>query len=277
MSTAVTKQGDHIFNFLETPILRPFDTIKSLRSAYVDGEHFVQDYLLHSYSLTRQVAEKPVLVEARKYSASAGAEEDALRELAALRPKYPSLARLNAALLREIHLRNSDEFGDAATRYEIELLSAVGEALEAAFAAPAAPAGRPVRTASPGIAYQQMFNAAYDPAAALVVIVTSMARETASAQGVFHPLIAAIAETLDRPGMWREAYAGYREDRHTKTGEIITSIREVLTSLEVLKAQGVMMGTYVKNELAQKSRAQQGQDDYGAMLHLIHTWLQQMR
>jgi hypothetical protein len=53
-AAATPKQGDHVFNPVETPIIRPFETIRSLRSTFVDGEHFIHDYLLHSYSMAKR-------------------------------------------------------------------------------------------------------------------------------------------------------------------------------------------------------------------------------
>ncbi|MBI4909056.1 MAG: hypothetical protein HY820_35875 [Acidobacteria bacterium] len=142
------KQGDHVFNAIETAILGPVETIRGLRSAIVDGQHFLHDYLLISYSLARRIADSPALVAARKYVASGGAEEDAVREIAALRTRRPKLARITPALLRDMHQRNATQFGAAAERFELEALSTVIQALEAAIAPRT---GGAARTASPGI------------------------------------------------------------------------------------------------------------------------------
>src|SRR6059058_1268886 len=77
-ASATPKQGDHVFNAVEIAIMRPFESIRALRSALVDGEHFLHDYLLHSYSMARNMADAPVLVAARNLVALAGAEEDSL-------------------------------------------------------------------------------------------------------------------------------------------------------------------------------------------------------
>ena len=138
-ATATPKQGDHVFNAGDTALMLPFETVKSLRSPIIEGQHFVHDYLLQSYSMARQIAEVAILVAARNLVASAGAEEDALRELLNLRPRYPALVRINSVVLRVVHQRNSDRFGAAAARYEFEVLSSIQQALETAVAPVIAP------------------------------------------------------------------------------------------------------------------------------------------
>jgi hypothetical protein len=88
MATGATpRQGDHVFNDLSLALLRPFDIIQSLTSAHVDGRHFIHDYLLHAYSLAKTMADAPPLSQARTLAAFAGDEQNALREIAALRPR----------------------------------------------------------------------------------------------------------------------------------------------------------------------------------------------
>lgn len=55
-ATATPKQGDHVFNAVDTALMRPFETVKSLRSPIIQGQHFVHDYLLQSYSMATQIA-----------------------------------------------------------------------------------------------------------------------------------------------------------------------------------------------------------------------------
>jgi hypothetical protein len=272
-SPVVPRQGDHVFNAIATALMHPFDTIASFRSVLVDGRHFVHDYLLRCYSFAKDIAESRIVEESRKHSASAGAEEEALRELAKLRGRYPALARINAAQLREIHSANATEFGGAAQRFEAELLGSLLLVLESVAAAP--PAGQ--RAPSPGIAYQQMLSSAYDPAAALVVVTNSASRETAAHQGAYHPTIAAIAETLDRPGRWREPYDAFHEQRPTATGTIIGDIRSSLLGLDGLKGRSILFADLIRDEITHKSGGSHAQTVYGAMLHLLHQWQQQRR
>lgn len=183
--------------------MRPFQSLCSLRSPDLDEGHFVYDYLLHCYSLAKKMGEAPAMVMARRFVATANAEENTLRELTRMRPRYPSIARLTASMLRDIHVRNSDQFGTAANRYERELLTLVQRSLEAALV----PIGSKPSTASTpavSIACQQMVGASYDPAAALVVIANSMSTESVPTQGLLHSTIIGIVDTLDRPAMCRE-------------------------------------------------------------------------
>ena len=222
------------------------------------------------------MADTPILITARKLVATSGAEEEALREIANLRFRYPALTRVGPPLLREVHLRNSDQFGDAAARVDFELLSAVQESLESAAAPVAArPAG--AMRSSPGIACQQMLAAAYDPAAALVVIANSMSRETPLVQPIFHSVILQIAQTLDRPGMWQDPYATLRKDRPSATGKIVSDIRDMLRRIDLLKMQSTTFATLIKEEIAQKARSPQAESVYGPMLHVLHAQLQRMR
>lgn len=281
-ASATPKQGDHVFNAVETAILRPFDTIRSLRSAHIDGQHFLQDYLLNSYSLVRMQAEAPVLIAAREFVASAGAEEEALRELKSLSMRHPALMRVTPSVLREIHTQNSVKFGNAAERFEIEVLRAVQHSLEAAVAPRGAPPPRTGASPSPGIAYQQMLDAAYDPAAALVVITNSMSRENPPLQGAFQPLIFRIAESLETPGMWKEPYANSDKERlspagKTVTGNTITGIRDVFMKLDYLKGPSMAFAAWIRDEIARNARSPGAGAGYGAMLHLLHGQLQRTR
>ena len=273
-ASAVPKQGDHVFNAIETAVLRPFATLQAMRSPTIPGQHFVHDFLLHSYSFARRVADEPVFAAGRNLIATAGAEEEALREFTHLRPRYPLLARVNAGTLRAIHQRNSTRFGEAAARFEVEVLRAIQQTLEIAVAP--TPAGRPAATANPGIAFQQMLAAAYDPAAALVVLTNSVTSETPAVQAVFHSLLAAVADTFDQPMRWREPFTVFRADRPSATAETINTILQVLTRMDLLKAQSVIVGTSIQREISQKARSPQTDEAFGSMLHLIHSRLQQL-
>jgi hypothetical protein len=274
-ASATPKQGDHVFNAVETAIPAPFETIRSLRSGFADGQHFLHDYLLHSYSIAKNIADAFTTLAARSLSASAGAEQDALRDIGKLCAPYPALRRVNAGMLRDIHLRNASQFGAAARRFEVEFLRTVQQALEAAVAPRGARAS--AQTASPGIACQQMLAAAYDPGSALVVVVDRMSGEATPAQSAFHPVIVGIAQTLDRPAMWKSPFDAFRESRATATGAVIGKIRDVLARIEAFKAQSSVFAALVKNEIAQKGRAPSADDTFGAMVHLLHARLQQMQ
>lgn len=277
MSDATTpKQGDHVFNAIDSAIMRPFETIRSLRSPVIDGQQFIYTFLLHSYSLAKQLAEMPVHAASRKYVASAGDEHEALRLIGALRGRFPSLARVSAALLREIHVQNSDLYGDAAARFETEALRALQQALEIAVAPANTPPAPMTPEPRPGIAFQQMLNAAYDPAAALAVIADSVSSESSAVQSRFHGVIVALAETLDRPGMWRDPYTAFHEERPSTTGSIVNGIGDALRQLESLKSPGVTFSNWIKDEIANHARSAQAEADYGSMLHLVYARLQQI-
>jgi hypothetical protein len=280
-ASATPKQGDHVFNAVETAILAPFETIRSLRSAVTEGQHFLYDYLLHSYSIAKNMAEAFTGTGARILSASAGAEQDALREIGKLSAQYPVLGRVNAQGLREIHLQNASEFGLRARRFEVELLKSVQQALEVAVAQRAPRAAAP--PAVPGIACQQMLAAAYDPGSALIVVVDRISGEATPAQGVLHPLILDIAKTLDRPGMWSTPYENFREPRESAgrdsrpTVDAIRKIREVFARIEGFKAQSSVFAGLVKNEIAQKAHSAGAEEAFGAMLNLLYARLAQMQ
>jgi hypothetical protein len=274
-ASATPKQGDHVFNAVETAILAPFETIRSLRSGVADGQHFLHDYLLHAYSIAKNIGDAFKELAARGLSASGGAEQDALREIAKLSAQYPALRRVNAQGLRDIHLQNASRFGTAARRFEVELLKTVQQALESAVAPGATRAA--AQTAVPGIACQQMLAAAYDPGSALIVVVDRMSGESLPAQSAFHPVILGIAQTLDRPAMWRSPFDAFRESRPTATGIVIRKIRDVLARVEGFKAQTSVFAALVKNEIAQKAHSPGSGETFGAMLHLLHARLTQMQ
>jgi len=274
-ASATPKQGDHVFNAVETAILEPFETIRSLQSGVADGHHFLYDYLLHGYSIAKNIADAFTGLAARDLSASAGAEQDALREIGKLSAQYPALRRVNAQGLREAHLQNALRFGSAARRFEVEVLKTVQQALESAVAPGATRAG--AQTAVPGIACQQMLAAAYDPGSALIVVVDRVSGEAAPAQSAFYPVIIGIAQTLDRPAMWRSPLEAFRESRPTATGAVIAKIRDVLARIEAFKAQTSVFAALVKNEIAQKAHSPGSGETFGAMLHLLHARLARMQ
>jgi hypothetical protein len=177
-------------------------------------------------------------------------------------------------MLLDKHLRNSDQFGAASDRYEREILTLIQRSLETALVVRREEPSNP-RTPVGSIACQQMLNAAYDPAAALIVVTNSMLSEAQSAQGTLHGVIVRIADTLDRPALWREAFLGFREMRDSGTGKIISGIRDVLTQMELLKAQSMSFTALIKNEIRHKSQSGEAEEEFGAMLYLLHRRLQQ--
>jgi hypothetical protein len=269
------KQGDHVFNAVDGAILRPYETLASLRTDLIGGQEFVHYYLVQSYSVARDLAHKPVFSDARKYVATAGIEQDTIRELTKLRSRHPTLARVTSTLLRHIHTRNSENFGAAAAQYEVEVLLAIRVALENAVAPPDLPP--PARiTRGPGLAFQHMLDTAYDPATALCVITGSMASEQPAIHSNFHSVIIRLAETLDRPGMWKDPYNGFREQRRTNTGEAITVIGSVLLRMDGLKAQSLLLTKWIAEEIAQKAQVAGRETIFGSITHLLHSRLQQM-
>jgi len=274
-ASAAPKQGDHVFNAVDAALLHPYETMFSLRTALGDGQQFVHDFLLHTYSFVRDIARNPVFVAARKYVATAGNEQEALRELIRLASRHPVLRNITPGLLRDVHTRNAERFGDAAAEYEIELLLAVRQALERALAAADLPPVARI-TRGPGLAFQHLLDTAYDPAAALSVIISSMASEQPGIQSNYHSLIVGIAETLNRPGAWRDPYVGFRETRRTNTGETITNIGNALLRMDGLKAQSVILTKWINDEIEQKARTPGADAIFGSMIHLLHTRLQQL-
>jgi hypothetical protein len=122
-----------------------------------------------------------------------------------------------------------------------------------------------------------MIAAAYDPAAALVVITDSASQEPAPAQPNFHRTIAAIADSLDKPATWKDPYENFRESRPTETGKKLELILEVLRRMDLLKAQSSTFTGTIANEIRHKATTPNAAEKYGAMLHLLHMRLQQLR
>ncbi len=272
-SFSAPKQGDHVFNDVATAILSPFEIIGSANLSRGTGRDFIQRYLLHTHNLAKELADRAVLRTMRRFSASEGGQDDALRELGKLAGRYPRLASLNPGVLHGIHVKNSTAFGAATRRYEVALLTELRQSIEATLA------GR--RSTSPrnsGIAFQQMLDAAYDPAAALVAITLSMYNETTQLQGAFLPVILDLVEALDRPGLWKEPYKNFRESKTTATGALIHEIGLAQLNLDSMKAPGSLFTSNLSDEIAAGPRfqPQQTQSEYGEMLHKLHQHLQRL-
>ena len=185
---------------------------------------------------------------------------------------------MTTSRFREVHESNAAHFGAAALRFEIALLTAVREALGIAVT-PAGERGRrsPVY-ASAGIAYQQLIDAAYDPAAALRVIAATF-RKGGSAQGAFQQWFVAVADTLDQPPLRKTPYLAFRESPPALTGRRLNEIRDGLFQLDILKAKGMSFSMLVQTELmhSAKTASPHQQDTHSAILHLVHERLQQIR
>lgn len=245
-------------------LLRPFAAMDELKSAHADGRQFVADHLRALRGWIRNLTDSAALVKARKLSAFDGAEEDALRLIRGLTGRFPALARVNEALLRKVHAENARQFGAAALAFEMEFLLAVQEVLEGGTRA----------TALVGIAYQQVLGNAYDPAAALVMVAKSASTENAATTPVFHGLIASLADTLERPGMWREPYAGFREARTTATAEMVLTIRDGLVALEAVQVPGLSMSSLIRDEIKQTERKGQ---EFSGLVFLLNQRVEALR
>jgi len=270
---ATPKQGDHVFNDVATAILSPFETISSFYLSRGSGRDFIARYLLHTHNLAKELADRQVLRTMRRFSASEGAQDDALRELGKLAGRNPRLASVNPGLLNSIHTRNSNAFGAAVMRYELTLLGELRHALEAAVAG-----GRSTQPRNSGMAFQQMLDAAYDPAAALVVVTLSMFHETTHLQANFIPTIVALVDSFERPGLWKEPYRNYHGSTDTTTGAMIQEIGVAQLALDSLKSPGSLFTSNLPDEIAAGPRfmPQQTSVEYGEMLHKLHQYLQRM-
>jgi hypothetical protein len=274
-ATATPKQGDHVFNDVETAIIGPFDTLRSLRSEFVEGQRFVPQYLLQSYGYAKHLAKNQGIAAARGYTASSGDEDQALREISRLRLRKPAFGRISRQLLRDTHARNAAEFGRAAGRLHAAVFATLQRSLEIAIEPSPAKPMHVAGESSLEIAYKEMLDAAYDPAAALVLITDSASRENTSIQAVFDSVILGISETLHRNDMWESPYAAFREDRLSNTGKIIKGIHAGLKQIALLKAAGRMLASLIGPEIAQHNGSASALADFGAMLHLVQTNLQQ--
>jgi hypothetical protein len=271
------RQGDHVFNDIETAILRPFEAISAMPWSFGGGRQFLARYLLHTYEMARDLAGRAVHRNARTLSAPANAGADAVRELGRLVRQYPELRNLSAGVLLGIHTRNSTAFGDASRRFEWVVLKEIQEAIEKALDPQYQ---SPSRVQTPGLALQAMLNAAYDPAAALVVLTGSMSRETSHLQGALIPLILEVFQTLEQPGSWREPFRKFHQGRPnpTATGRIAGAIWDGLLGLDSLKMPGTLFSKSIRDEIAAGPQvlAQQTTAQYGEMLHLLHQYLQRI-
>jgi hypothetical protein len=271
-------QGDHVINDVRTAVLRPFEIIRSLHSADVDGQHFLHDHLVSTYSFLRGAVESH---DAARAFVATGGMESTLRALSELRPRFPRAAAVTAAQLRALHDQNSSEFGTAASRFEIAILDTVQDCLEGLVSARRS--GTPARFGmAPGIVYQQMFDAAYDPAAALRVVADSRGRESASSRGVIDQWMGRVVDTLDTPPRWREPYQAlptYAKDSGPSAGpeRTIHEIGLALLRMESAKTRGLSLTTTLRNELLSNHRTMSPplERQFGAMLSLIHGRLQQ--
>jgi hypothetical protein len=238
-----TKQGDHVFNDLQTAIERPIHSIRSATNAGVDGHHFLIDYLPHGADLARRILRDPIWLAVRQYVAAPGQEQDGLNRLNRVATNRGFVARVTYQKLVHAHLENAERFGQAANRFEFEFLSAMVHALTVAIKRPDSSNNSNLifnERASPIIAFQSMVNAAFDPAAAMIVLIDRADKENALGQGSILNLIEAIWGTIDpnRPALWADAWNQFRETRPQPVVKLVNDVRSALNGFSALKVAG---------------------------------------
>jgi hypothetical protein len=79
--------------------------------------------------------------------------------------------------------------------------------------------------------------------------------------------------------MWKDAYLEFRENAQTSSGNAILSLRDSLFQVQALKGRGMGLSVLVKSEITKgvDHTSPQVQQEFGALLHLVHRQLQQIR
>lgn len=275
----MSKQGDHVFNDLEGAILAPFETLAQLRSEELQGEDFVNDYLLHAKTLAKNLAEDEFWLATRSIVATSHDEDDVIKELRKLQLQFPSIPVINNEVMNSTHLANAREFGEASEEYERDFLIAMREMLTAV--ATDAPSDlTPVLTAH--IAFQKIVNTAYDPAAAMVAIAKQAMLEDLLDEPATLDLIAALGQIIVRPNphQWHAPYEVYRLHKTSHTQKLAQSIHQTLQRRDLLSMHGQNLLRVVRSEMTEKDvvgiSAEDRKKQYGYMLHLVNQRIMQM-
>lgn len=256
------KQGDHVFNDLSTAIVRPFETIKSLP----EGRMFIFEHLVKFDDSMRELSERADLQESRKFTAMDGDEQDAFQRPPA---QFQSLSRTE---LQTLHNANAAAFGEAASRYELATLEVVYSLVEQAIA-PGTP-----QLPNCGNAFQQMFQSAYDPAAALVLILSRTKREAPPKQTPCYNVAFQVMQSLQRPANWGLPYAN-PTDTSTATGRMIDGIGSSMRKLESMRMLGMSMTERMRIEMSPYLRetASKRSGELSRTLHALHGRIQKLR
>lgn len=276
------KQGDHVFNDLETAIVAPVETITSFQGDTVNGQHFLDDYLLHTKCMFQKLAGDELWRSSRSYTASDGDEEDVLKELRKLQPKMPSLPRLEPVLLREIHDDNANRFGERRERYEYDFFNCLQDLLTGVANGDAAgPAPRSMLGAH--IAFQRMVDRAYDPAAALVVVTKRSLMDDSIGQGVTQRLISSLAQAAmaNDPTQWTHPFELFPLSKAGETKRVADGMHATLEHRRQINVQGQTVLRVMCAELATKENPRitpgERREASGYMLHLVNQRLRQMQ
>ena len=281
-----TKQGDHVFNDLQTAIERPIDSIRSATNAGLDGRHFLIDYLPHGTDLARRILRDPIWSAVRQYVATPGQEQDALNRLHRVATNRGFVARVTYQKVVQAHLQNAERFGQAASRFEFEFLSAMVHALTVAIKRPDSSNNSNLifsDHATPVIAFQSMVNAAFDPAAAMVVLMDRADKENALGQGSVLNLLEAIWGTIDpnRPAMWADAWNQFRDTKPQPVVRLVNDIRAALNGLSALKVAGQSEILQTLSEAASGRKSGVKPDEwtahYAYMIAALTTRVEQLR
>ena len=276
-ATADPQQGDHLFNDLGTAVLRPFLRIRDLCSPEANGEDFLNTHLLHTFSMAHGIAHAKTLVAARTLVAT-GTVDEADRALTSLRTRFPALKPITARALRAVHDRNAEQFGNAAQRFEMTFTVAIRNAVQAAIAGRALqPRSREDANAS--MAFQRLVGSAYDPAAALRLLVARLATEAASSQGALQNFIVRAAEAIDRPTFWRNPFLDLQAKDPAASIRTITSVKDKLLDLYALNSRGMNFSLVVQTEIEQVAAeaTPEVRATYDGMLYLLHRRVQQLQ
>ncbi len=212
-----TKQGDHVFNDLRTAIERPIDSMREARVEGLDGEHFLTDFLPYGVDLAKRILRDPIWQTVRQFTATPGEEPQALLRLSRVAANRPVLAGITKEKLVSIHSENAGRFGAETHRFESEFLTAMRHALAVATEHPDTPnnANLIFGTDSPTMAFQSLVDTAFDPAAALVIVIAHADRLTVLGQSSGLTFLESVWGTIDpwRPALWTETWNQFRGTR----------------------------------------------------------------
>jgi len=77
--------------------------------------------------------------------------------------------------------------------------------------------------------------------------------------------------------MWQDPYMTFRPERQSNTAAIIDLIVRMFSRLDQFRFQSSAFGMALQSEIVHNGQSEKAKSDYGSMLYLIHSRLQQMR
>lgn len=232
------KQGDHVFNDLESGILRPFRVVSSIGCGNAPGHPALSDYMHVGIDDAKRLFRRAAYTDARRLVSHPSVEADILKVLNPRRRQY-GRAELTLQKLRDTHHRNASQFGSRLQEYTEAAIDCFLAVLTAAIDKKThTPGISAVKSTTVSLRGCALVHASFDPATALVLLVSTGYAEKQQALDKVLVLADKLADSIvhERPMEWSPVVRQHGLDQTTGAGRAATTMAEMWDFFRELEA-----------------------------------------